>query len=230
MKYTIAKITVAAIFAATVSVQANARTHSRSIVVESSSDLPEMAQRRSEAMYLHATGGGRTLLYLEQDKGRTLGILDVTDPGAIRAIAQVSIPATSPYDFVETLHDSAVLIRYRDHSGFAVINFKKLKKPVLTEAPQFQHPADAEALGYSGLLLASRAISNTPAPDPQYEVIDISNPSKPTELATVPGVKQRLVRRETGTSFFLSNNGLTVVRRLSVEADYAAELNAQRGN
>ena len=230
MKYKIAKITVAAVFAATVSVQANARTHSKSIVVESPADLPEMAQRSSEAMYLQETGSGRTLLYLEQDKGRTLGILDVTDPGTIRAIARVSIPATSPYDFVETLHDSAALIRYRDHSGFAVISFKKFKKPVLTEAPQFQHPADAEPLGHSGLLLVSRAISNTPAPDPQYEVIDISNPSKPTELATVPGVKQRLVRRETGTSFFLSNSGLTVVRRLSVEADHEAELNAQRGN
>lgn len=230
MKYTIAKITVAAILAVTVSVEAGARTHPKSIVVVSPSQLPETAQRKSEAMYLHYTGDGRAVLYLEQDQGRTLAVLDVSDPAAIRAVAQISIAARSSYDFVQNLRDSAVLIQYRDQSGFAVINFKKFKKPVLTEAPRFQHPADAEALGHSGLLLASRATSNTPAPDPQYEVIDISNPSKPTELATVPGVKQRLVRRETGTSFFLSNNGLTVVRRLSVEADYEAELNAQRGN
>lgn len=230
MKYRISKIMVSAIFAAALGVQAEGKTQSKSIIVESPSDLPEMAQRNSQAMYLHYTNDGRVILYLEQDQGRTLGMLNVTDPGAVRAIGQVSIPATSSYDFVKTLHDSAVLIRYRDHSGFAVISFKKFKKPVLTEAPQFQHPADAEALGHSGLLLASMATSNTPAPDPQYEVIDISNPSKPRELATVPEVKQRLVRPETGTSFFLSKNGLTVVRRVSVEADYEAELNAQRGN
>ncbi len=64
---------LAAIFAATVTVQANAQTHSKSIVVESPSDLPEMAQRSSEAMYLHDTGAGQTVLYLEQDQGRSAG-------------------------------------------------------------------------------------------------------------------------------------------------------------
>lgn len=229
MKYAIVKIAVAAIFAATVSVQANARTHSKSIVVESPSDLPEMAQRSSEAMYLHETGGGRTILYLEQDQGRTLGILDVTDPGAIRAIAQVSIPATSSYDFVETLHDSAVLIRYRDHSGFAVINFKKFKKPVLTAAPQFRHPARVEAFGNNGLLLASTTRPSPEVEDPEYEIFDMSDPSKPTSLGTVEGVQQRLERQETGTLFMLGRSGLTVIRRPDVEEDYAAELNSQSG-
>lgn len=230
MKNRISKIMVAAIIAATVSVQANAKTHSKSVVVAFPSDLPEMAQRNSEAMYLHSTGGGQTVLYLEQDQGRTLAILDVSDPAAIRAVAQVSIAARSPYDFVETLRDSAVLIHYRDHSGFALINLKKFKKPVLTETPQFQHPADAETLGHSSLLLTSRTTPTTPEADPQYEVIDMSNPSKPTEIATVPGVEHRLERAETGTIFFLSNNGLTVIRRPQVEEEYELELNQQRGN
>lgn len=229
MKHQIFKITVAVIFAATVSVQANARTHSKSIVVESPSDLPEMAQRSSEAMYLHETGSGRTVLYLEQDQGRTLGILDVTDPSAIRAIARVSIPATSSYDFVETLH-SAVLIRYRDHSGFAVIHFKKFNNPVLTAAPQFRHPADVEAFGENGLLLASTTRPSPEVEDPGYEAFDISDSSKPASLATVEGVQQRLERQETGTLFLLGRGGLTVVRRPDVEDDYAAELNSQRGN
>jgi hypothetical protein len=223
MNHKIVKITVAAIFAATVSVQANARTHSKSIVVASPSDLPEMAQRSSEAMYLHEMSSGRTVLYLEQDYGRTLGILDVTDPGAIRAIARVSIPATSPYDFVETLHDSAVLIRYRDRSGFAVVNFKKFKSPVLTAAPQLRHPAYAEPLGHDGLLLTSTNRATPQAEDPAYQLFDVSNPSRPAVLANVEGVRQRLERRETGTTFLLADSGLTVIRRPNVEAEYKIE-------
>jgi hypothetical protein len=223
MKNGMKKWMLVAIFAMIVSVQANASVHSKTIIVDLPSDLPEMAQRSSEAMYLHWTGGGQTLLYLEQDQGRTLAILDVTDLGAIRAVAQVSIAAPSPYDFVGNLRDSAVLIHYRDHSGFAVINLKKYKQPVLVEAPQFQHPAQVEPLGHDGLLLASSAHPVYQAEDPQYQVIDVSNPSKPAVLATVEGVKQRLERTETGTLFLLSDKGLTVVRRPSVEEEYKIE-------
>ncbi len=223
MTHRIGKIMVAAIFAVVVSVQANAKTHSKSMVVDSPSDLPELAQRNSEAMCLYGAGRGQTVLYLEQDQGRTLAILDVTDLGAIRPLGQVSIAAPSPYDFVGILGNTAVLIQYRDHSGFAVINLKKYKQPVLAEAPQFHHPAEAKPLGYDGLLLASSTDPVYQVEDPQNQVIDVSNPSKPAVLATVEGVKQRLERTETGTLFLLSNNGLTVVRRPSVEDEYKIE-------
>jgi hypothetical protein len=230
MSNTISKMIVAAAIAATVSVQADARTHSKSIIVESPSDVPEMAQRNSEAMFLHYTGDGRAILYLEQDQGRTLAILDVSDPAAIRAVTQAPVDARSTYDFVQTVSDSAALIRYRDHSGFAVIDLRKFKRPMLTEAPHFQHLGRVEALGNSGLLLASTTHPRPEAEDPDYEVFDMSDPSKPALLATVDGVQQRLERQETGTLFLLGNSGLTVIRRPGVEEDYAAELNSQRGN
>ena len=211
---------LAAIFAATATVQANSQQHSKSIVVESPSDLPEMAQRSSEAMYLHDTGAGQTILYLEQDQGRTLAILDVSDLGTIRALPQVSIGARSPYDFVRALSDS-VLIHYRDQSGFAIISFKKYKQPLLVEVPQFQHPAHPEALGHDGLLLmASTTRPSFQVEDHQYEVFDVSNPSKPVMLATVAGVRQRLDRTATCTVFLLSTTGLTVIRRPNVEQDH----------
>jgi hypothetical protein len=223
MKHRIGKTLATAIFAAALGVQAVARTHSKSIVVESPSDLPEMAQRNSEAMYLHERGVGQAVLYLEQDQGRTLAILDVTDPGSIRALAQVSIAAPSPYDFVGNLSDSAVLIRYREHLGFAVIDLKKYKEPVLTGLPQLEHSAQPEAFGDDALLLASTAHSSVPVEDRQYEVIDTSNPSKATVLATVAGVRQRLERTETGTLFLLTNTGLTVIRRPNLEYQYKVE-------
>lgn len=228
MKNRIGKIVVAAMFAATASIQADAKPHSKSIVLESASGLPEIAQRNSAAMYLHETGDGRAILYLEQDQGKTLAILDVSDPAAIRALAQVSIDAPSPYDFVQSVKDSAVLIHYRDHSGFAVINFRRFQHPVLTEAPQLKDAADTEVLGYDGLLLAS--IARPSAPDPEYKVIDISNPSDPRVLGSIEGVQQRLERTETGTLFLLDSSGLTVIRRPNVEEEYKIELNQQNAN
>lgn len=223
MKRIIIRTFLGAILAATLSVHAGAKTRPKSFVVVSPSQLPETAQRESEAMYLHYTGDGRAVLYLEQDQGRTLAILDVSDPAAIRAVGQISIAARSPYDFVENLRDSAVLIRHRDQSGFALINFKRYKKPVLTEAPQFQHPAQTEALGHDGLVLASTMGSSAKAEDPQYQVFDTSNPSNPVALATVEGVQQRLERKETGTIFLLGNTRLIVIRRPDVEEEYKIE-------
>jgi len=223
MEYTVSKAIIAAFFAASLGVQAGAATHSKSLVVESPADLPEAAQRSSEAMYLYETGDGRAFLYLEQDKGRTLAILDVTDLAAIRSVGQVQIDAKAPYDFVETLMDSAALVHYRDGSGFAVINFKKFKQPVLTAAPQLQHPANAEPLGSRALLVASSTHPMTQPEDPQYQVFDVSNPSNPAVLATIKGVQERLKRAETGTLFMLGDAGLTVIRRPNLEAEYKIE-------
>ena len=222
MKYTVSKAIIAAIFAASLGVQAEAAKHSKSLVVVSPADLPEAAQRSSEAMYLHETGDGREFLYLEQDKGRTLAILDVTDLAAIRSVGQVQIDAKAPYDFVKTL-DSAALVHYRDGSGFAVINFKKFKQPVLTAAPQLQHPANAEPLGSHALLVASSTHPMAQPEDPEYQVFDVSNPSNPAVLATIKGVHERLERAETGTLFLLGDAGLTVIRRPDVEAEYKIE-------
>src|SRR4029077_424755 len=143
MKQNITKILVAATFVVAVSVQAEVR--SKAIVVESPSDLPELAQGRCDAMYLHRTAAAQAILYLQRDQGRKLAILDVTDPAKIRAVGEVSIDAPSAYDFVQDLADSGVLIHYRNHSGFAVISFKNYKEPVLKSEPEYLHPASVEA-------------------------------------------------------------------------------------
>jgi hypothetical protein len=219
MKAISRKILVAVVFAATVMVQAQAKTQSKSVVVESPSDLPEIAQRQSEAMYLYDTEHGQTLLYLEQNAGRTLGILDVRDPARIRAIRQVFVDARG-----RTISFGRPAIRqpsfeYRDHSGFAVIDFKKYKQPVLVET-QWQYPARAETLGSNSLLLSSTPAPSVPAPDPQYQVVDVSSPRKSVTLGTIEGVQERLERQDTGTVFLLGSNGLTVVRRPHVEEEY----------
>lgn len=228
MKNTIVTLFAGSVLAVFLAVHAEAKVNPKSIVVESPQDLPELAQRKSEAMYLRDSGDGRTVLYLEQDQGRTLAVFDVSDPSTIRALAQAPVGAASPYDFVQNVGDSAGLIRYRDHSGFAVINFKKFKRPVLIEVPQLSAGTEAETLGRNALLMT--ATTWLAEPDPQYQVIDISNPSQPVVLATIEGVFQRLDRPDTGTVFLLGNAGLTVIRSLKVEEDNKIALNQMNGN
>jgi hypothetical protein len=223
MNQSISKMLVAATFVVAVSVQAEAIVRSKAIVVESPSDLPQLAQGRGEAMYLHRTGGTQAILYIERDQGRTLAFLDVTDPANIKAVGQVSLNAPSAYDFVQDLAESAVLIHYRNHSGFAVISFKNYRQPVLKSEPEYLHPASVEPEGSSGLLLISGKGASAPAREPEYEVLNISNPSSPTPLATIPGVIQRLDRPSTGTVFLLNDQGLTVVRCLGAEQEHKTE-------
>jgi hypothetical protein len=213
------------LFAAIQSIQASASVSSKAIEVDFPSDLPELAQGRANAMYLHRTADRQVMLYLEKAQGQKLAILDVTDPAHIKAVGEVSIAAPSTYDFVQSLGGSVALIRYRNHSGFAVISFKHYKQPVLTAEPDYLHPAKAEPDGSQGELLISAKSSSTSAPEvePQYEVLRISG-SGATPVATIENVIQRVDRAGTGTVFLLNDKGVTVVRRLSLEREHQIEI------
>jgi hypothetical protein len=224
MNRSISKILVAGTFAVAMSVQAGAIVRSKAIVVEYPADLPAQARGRGEGMYLHRTAEGRAILYIERDRGRTLAFLDVSDPADIKAIGQVSLNTPAAYDFVQDLAESAVLIHYHNHSGFAVISFKDYRQPTLKSEPEYLHPSRVEPDGSAGLLLVSGSHgSGPPMREPEYEVLSVSNPSNPTPLATIPGVIQRLDRPSTGTVFLLNDQGLTVVRCLAAEQEHKTE-------
>jgi hypothetical protein len=118
---------LAALVLASLTANAVVVPHSKTIVVESPETQPILAEANPEAMYLHDTNDGRTLLYIEAENGRKLISLDVTDPSRIQRFTQSELPATSAYDFVRDLGDSSVLIRYRNGSGVALI--KQLNAP-----------------------------------------------------------------------------------------------------
>lgn len=71
MKSGMKKWMVAAILAMIFSVQASASVRSKAIIVEFPSDLPELAQGPSEAMYLHHTHAAQVILYLEKQPRTT---------------------------------------------------------------------------------------------------------------------------------------------------------------
>jgi hypothetical protein len=226
MNIAIKTLVLGATLAGGIAVQGETKLHSKTIVVESPSSLPQLARKDGTAMYLHDTSDGRTFLYIESKSGEDLSVLDVTDPTAIKAVAHVPVPASGPFDFVQDLNDSAVLVRYQDRSGYAILNLRKYDRPVFSGSPQLTNAGAAETLGTTGLLLSS-AKDTMPEPSHDsrsYDVVDTSNPSEPVVLATVAGVKQRLSRPDTGTIFLLSEDGVTVVRLLQVEERHVIDL------
>lgn len=77
-----------------------------------------------------------------------------------------------------------------------------------------------ETLGESGFLMVNEPYNYVRATPRDYQVVDISSPSEPTLLATVAQVKHKLVKDDTGTTFLLGSEGLTVIRRPRIEDDY----------
>jgi hypothetical protein len=219
----------------TLTSSAAVRPHSKTIVVESPENLPVLTQKDPVAMYLHDTNGGRALLYVEAENGRTMTTLDVTDPARIQRIAQTAVSAPSAFDFVGPAGEQAALIRYLDGSGIALLSFKHYKQPILVASPAIERDAVSEPLGQTGLLLTSDDAMDQPAPRAlntlsRYSVMDTSNPVQPALLATITDVKQRLAKGDTGTLFLLNKDGVSVVRRLRVEQEYQTAQAAMRGN
>jgi hypothetical protein len=63
-----------------------------------------------------------------------------------------------------------------------------------------------------------------------FQVVDISSPQLPDVVAIIPGVKQTLLKSDTGTLFLLSTRGITVIRHPQAERDYQTMVNLTSGN
>jgi len=217
--------------AAVLTSTAEAEIHSRSkeLVVMEARDLPEQAQTTGNSLFLHSDNAGSTYLYVEQQQGARLSVFDVTDPARIKLVVSTPLAAEGAFDFVRPLSDHAELVYFRDSQKEAILDLRKTKRPVLRMIATVTDLAPAETLGESGLLVTSQAHKYVPAAARDYQVIDIAA-SDPTQLATVKDVKHRVTNDETGTTFLLGSNGLTVVRRLSIENDYKVHQMQMQGN
>jgi hypothetical protein len=203
-------------------VQAPAEVHSKKneLIVVQPKDLPEQAQMPGNSFFLYSDGAGSTYLYVEQQQGVRLTAFDVTDPSKIKVV--VSTPITSPgaFDFVRPLGGHGELVRFRDNKSVAVLDLHKVKAPTLHMIDALSEAGSTEALGESGFLMVNEPYNYVRATPRDYQVVDISSPSEPTLLATVAQVKHKLAKDDTGTTFLLGSEGLTVIRRPRVEDAY----------
>lgn len=232
MKFPIGTFVVTLLLAgAAVEAQAAVRVNSRTLRVETPATEPQLAVKDAQALYLRSGSDGSTLLYVEQQNGRGLAVLDVTDPARIDRVGEVTFPQASPFDFMRNVGDNAALIRYRDGSGYALLNFRKSRRPMLMPASAFAQAASFEPLGQTGMLVAVAETSAVGVRDPQnYQVVAVTRHSAASVLAMVPDVTERAENAETGTLFLLNRDGVTVVRRLRVEQEHQAEELRMRGN
>jgi hypothetical protein len=225
-------LTLGFVVAATVlTATANAEIHSKSkdLVVMEAHDLPEQAQVAGNSLFLHSDNAGSTYLYVEQQQGARLSVFDVTDPARIKLVVSTRLAEDGAFDFVRPLGNNAELVYFRNGQKEAVLDLRKAAKPVFRVIPTATDLGVAETVGETGLLVTSQGRQYVPAVARDYQVIDIAT-SAPTNLATVKGVKHRVTNDETGTTFLLGTNGLTVVRRLSAEYDYQVHQIQMRGN
>ena len=209
--------------------QAEIHSKSKELVIMEPRDLPEHAQLKGNSLFLHSDNAGSTYLYVEQQQGARLSVFDVTDPAHIKLTVSTPLPAEGGFDFVRDLGDNAELVYFRDGQKVGILDLRKAKKPVLRTISSTPNLATAETLGWSGLLAANESYKYVPAVPRDFQVIDISA-ANPTPLVTLKDVKHRVTNHETGTTFFLDNDGLTVVRRISVETDYKIHQMQMQGN
>jgi hypothetical protein len=210
---------------------AEAETHSKSkdLVVMEARDLPEQAQAPGNSLFIHSDNTGGTYLYVEQQQGARLSVFDVTDPARIKLVVSTPLAAKGAFDFIRPLGNNAELVYFRDGQKEAVLDLRKTKRPVLRVISTVTDLGSAETLGESGLLVTGQPFKYVSAVGRDYQVIDIAA-SAPTQLTTVKDVRHWVTNNETGTTFLLGHNGLTVVRRLSVENGYKVHQMQMQGN
>ena len=226
------RLGLAAAAAALIVLPMQAQIHSKNheIVVESPRTLPEQAQSIGNALFLHSDDAGSTFLYEEQGDGKRLAVFDVTDPAHIKVVSTQALEDHGAFDFVRPLDGRAELVRFRQGGAVGVLDLRKSNTPRLHLVSALINPGQSQSLGESGYLGIDEPYNYVRAIPRDYQVVDISVPSEPSLLTTVKAVKHQVTNGETGTTFLLGSEGLTVVRRISVEEDYKTHQLQMQGN
>jgi hypothetical protein len=203
---------------------------SQTFLIESPSELPAVAQVGGADVYFRGGVDANSYLYIESASGKSVSILDVTEPSRITSVGSVDLPsAKGPYAFVRALNSRDVLIRYKDHSGYAVLDLSKYDHPVLAVTNALAEAQSVEVR--SDELLASSDSPPTDQSGPTsafYTVLDTSQ-GTPATLLNLANVRGKTVNPDTNTLFVITDQGLTVIRDLAKERVYAEELTRSTG-
>lgn len=211
--------------------KAEVASHSKNLIIEQPANLPELAQHPGIAFHLYTeSGDGGAYLYVEQHNGQRLVVFDVTDPAHVKTVRSVNLAVPAPFKFAEPVGTSAILVRFDNNRGVAVLDLHQAKAPVLRTVSALQYSGQAEPLGESTFMVTNNPTMDLTNASRDYQIVDASDATNPVLLYTANRVTCTITRDETGTTFLLGQKGLTVIRRPRVEEEYQAEQVSNHGN
>jgi hypothetical protein len=187
---------------------------SNNLVLVPPTELPVLARQSGEAMLLNDAVDGRTLLYIEQNEGSRLAILDVTDPSHIKGAGSAQLDAAGPFDFISPVGNQGELVRFRQRDEDAVLDLRK-KIPSLKAVQGLTLTGPVTRLGNDGFSVSGHAPELQRAWD--YQVVETANSREVNRVYDVRQVREQLTKADTGTTFLLTEKGLYVIRRPAIE-------------
>ena len=210
------RVAMAIIATGAVAASAAYAREAKNLILVPPAELPQLARQSGEAMFLHQTVDGRTLLYVEHNQGTQLAILDVTDPGQLKEQGSVQLDAAGPFDFISALGDKAELVHFRQNQANAVLDLHRAKAPTLRKIEGLTLQGQTIALGGDGFTVSTPVDAGTqPARD--YQIVDSANSLQLKRAYDVKRVREEISNHDTGTTFLLAENGLYLIRRPAVE-------------
>jgi|HubBroStandDraft_1064217.scaffolds.fasta_scaffold172131_1 hypothetical protein len=174
--------------------------------------LPELARQPGQAMFLYDSVDGRTLLYVEQSQGTRLAIFDVTNPARIKSAGAVQLDAPGPFDFVSTFGNRAEAVRFRQGQGNAVLDLNKASAPALKTVQRLTLQGITMPLIENGSTARSQIDPETP-PSQDYRLLETESLEEFKGLLDARDIRGQVTKRDTGTTFLLTDSGLYVIRR-----------------
>lgn len=180
--------------------------------------LPELARQPGQAMFLHASDDGRTILYVEQGQGTRLAIFDVTNPAHIKSAGAVQLDVPGPFDFVSTFGSRAEVVRFREGKGDALLDLNKANAPALKTAQLLTlHGTPATLIDDGGT--AKSQIDPNMRPYQDYQSSATASLEEFKGVLDERQIREQVTNRDTGTTFLLTESGLYVIRRPIAEQD-----------
>ena len=214
------RLTVAAATCGAIASPAAFAQASGKLVLVPPTELPNSARQSGEAMLLQKRLDGSTLLYVEQTQGAGIAVFDVTDPSRVKGEGAVHLDAPGPFDFVAPLGHEGELVRFRDNQAEAVLDLHKTRLPILKSVPGLTLQGPITRLGEDGFLVTDQTDALArPARD--YQVVDTADLQTFGLVLDVRQVREQLTDNTTGAMFFLTQNGLYMIRRPAVEMEKA---------
>jgi hypothetical protein len=180
--------------------------------------LPELARQPGQAMLLHDSADGRTLLYVEQNQGARLAIFDVTYPAHVKGGGAVQLDAPGPFDFVSTFGNRAEVVRFRQGKGDAVLDLNNANAPALNTAQRLTLQGTTTPPVEGGLTTTSQIDPGT-QPSQDYQLVETGSLEEFKGVLDARQIREQVTKRDTGTTFLLTESGLYVIRRPVAERD-----------